>query len=429
MKASLFSGLSLTLAGLILFAPPLRAADKLLHTKTIIGVEQGVVPPRMVIRLNFLDAKDKPVRDAVLVVTGDLTKSSSYTLLAKGKNGQTKAVEIEKVILRNNNDQFAGEVDVFPKGELSADATYTIQPKPDIWKLKTGYALTAEEGPIAISGPNIKLAHEEIANRALQNKVEFLNGSAVGAGSVRATYTYDSPLAVDWLHVEALGKADFDLRSQDKTKYFNSIVGQLSAFYASKWFFGAQSVPELPGEVIPRSAIPYHLGLNGTLESDQTFETVDATAGLSFVAYVNNPITDVLRKLFVPKIDELEKGVAPKFKFGYDYVGHVKQGVDAGTGSQRLTADLYWSMPVARGWKLPEIIYKDAFDADFLVDVETVCDVEKGRFFDNSKLSLDFHSQVKPDKSPSFTLTYAQGKATPTFKHFDAFLAGVKMPF
>ncbi|HWY52651.1 MAG TPA: hypothetical protein VNW72_14335 [Chthoniobacterales bacterium] len=401
------------------------AADKVLHTKTIIGVDDG----RIVIRLNFFDADNKQVRDAVLVVTDELTQTAAYTLLAKDKDGKSQTVQIEKVVLRNNSPQFAGGVDIFPKGNLSADTTYTIQPKPGLWKLKPGYSLTAEETPLPVSGPNIKLAAEEIKNRALQNKIEFLNGSAVGAGSARATYLYDSPLSAEWLHVEALGKADFDFRSQDKTKYFNSIVGQLSAFYASKWTFGSQPTPEFPGETMPSGAIPYHIAINGSVESDQTFNTVDATGGVSFVAYANNPITDALHKIFVPNIDALEAGVAPKFKFGYDYVGHVKNGVDTGTGSERLTADVYWSMAVARGWKLPDFLYKDGFDADFIVDVETVYAFEKGKFFDNSKLTLDFHSQLKPDKSPSLTFTYAQGKATPTFKHFDALLAGVKFPF
>ena len=86
-------------------------------------------------------------------------------------------------------------------------------------------------------------------------------------------------------------------------------------------------------------------------------------------------------------------------------------------------------MPIARGWKVPDIIYKGSFDADFLIDIETIYDPVEAKFFNNSKLTLDFHSQVNPDKSPAFTLTYAQGKATPTFKHFDAFLAGLKIPF
>ena len=29
----------------------------------------------------------------------------------------------------------------------------------------------------------------------------------------------------------------------------------------------------------------------------------------------------------------------------------------------------------------------------------------------------------------SFTLSYTRGKAKPTFKHFDSFLAGFKIPF
>lgn len=417
----------LLMIGLIVAAvTQLWAADKLLHIKTIVGVEQKG-PPRLVIRLNLFDANEKQSREPVIIVTDELTQPDSYTVLAKGKDA--KPVAIEKVVPRNSDGHFAGGVDLFPTGDLSTDATYTVLPKPGVWKLRPGYTLSRVEAPLAVSGPNIKLAHEEIKNRALQNKVEFLNGSVIGAGSARATYTYDRPRDTDWLRIEAVGKADFDFRSEDKTKYFNSVVGQLSAFYVSKWVLATESVPELPGEVVPRYAIPYHVGLSSSVESDQTFRTVDLTTGLTFVAYANNLVTDVLHSLLVPRIDELEAGVAPKFKFGYDYVGHVKEGVDAGTGNHRVTADFYWSMPVGRGWKLPEFIYKERFDADFLVDVETVYDLQKGRFFDNSKLTLDFHSQVNSDKSPAFTLTYAQGKATPTFKHFDALLAGLKVPF
>src|SRR2546430_3618646 len=151
------------------------AADKVLHTKTIIGVDDG----RIVIRLNFFDAENKQVRDAVLVVTDEITQTAAYTLLAKDKDGKSKAVQIDKVVLRNNSPQFAGGVDIFPKGTLSADTTYTIQPKSGLWKLKAGYSLTAEETPLPVSGPNIKLWNDEIKNRALQNKVEFLNGSTV----------------------------------------------------------------------------------------------------------------------------------------------------------------------------------------------------------------------------------------------------------
>ncbi len=90
-------------------------------------------------------------------------------------------------------------------------------------------------------------------------------------------------------------------------------------------------------------------------------------------------------------------------------------------------------MPILRNQGLRPLISDRVVDADFLIDLGGIYDIEKTRFTNTTTLSFEVHwrkaLEHASDKDPAFTLSYAQGKATPTFKNFDAFLAGVKLPF
>jgi len=80
---------------------------------------------------------------------------------------------------------------------------------------------------------------------------------------------------------------------------------------------------------------------------------------------------------------------------------------------------------------------QQTFDLDFWPNWKASMIFEQGRFTDNSKLTLEIRphlllaDNVPPAqvaKMPAFTLTYAQGKASPTFNSFDTFLAGSNSP-
>ncbi len=151
-------------------------------------------------------------------------------------------------------------------------------------------------------------------------------------------------------------------------------------------------------------------------------------------SYIKNPLTTFLHGNVVKLLQgkELkEAGVAPYLFFSYDYVDHLKQGVSTATGNERLRADFSWSLPLLRGFEFPKTlgVTQQVFDADFLADVEVIYDFHSSKLMDNTKLTLEFRPEMAADKAPSFTLTYARGKATPTFKNFDALLAGMKIPF
>jgi hypothetical protein len=45
------------------------------------------------------------------------------------------------------------------------------------------------------------------------------------------------------------------------------------------------------------------------------------------------------------------------------------------------------------------------------------------------RLSLDIGPVIEDKTAPRFTVTYVNGKTTPTFRNYNALLAGFKLPF
>jgi len=398
--------------------------------KADVGIDRSKSPPRVVVRLAFYDGTPQPeniITDRILKVNDQVKSTDSYTL-RRGK----ETISLEEVKLRNydSDEQTAGAVELVPKENLKADADYCIEVKPSVWHFVAGVTPPSEEC-CKVSKDELKTELEYATHRELKNKAELKSGSTAGAGSLRYTYNYDSPLSQypSWLHFEALAKSAFNLRSEDRTKYFNSLVAQVSGFYVNSW-----NAPTVFGGNSDQRKSPYYVGISGNLESDQTFSTVDSTAGLQLRTFVRNPITDLFYLLLVHgDAKTTEAGIKPRFELGYAYVDHIKQGVDTHSGNERLTAGFSWWMPILRNQGLRPLISDRVVDADFLIDLGGIYDIEKTRFTNTTTLSFEVHwrkaLEHASDKDPAFTLSYAQGKATPTFKNFDAFLAGVKLPF
>jgi|ERR1051325_5937101 hypothetical protein len=420
---------SLLVLGLVTTTFVHAATHESIVVKTGVGIDRTKKPPRVVIELTFHDEKTgNIITDRILKVDSHVKSSDSYVLKA-GK----KPVSLEEVRLRNydSSDETAGAIQLVPKENLKADADYCIEVKPNVWHFVNGVTPPVVKDCVKVTKEEIKTELEYADHRELKNKVEFKSsGSSVAAGSVRYTYNYDSPLSQypSWWHFEALGKADFNLLSEDRAKYFNSIVGQVSGFYVNSW-----TTPWGDKAQIDQRQSPYYVGLSGNVESDQKFETVDSTVGIQVRSFVKNPVTDFLYGLMVFGEAKNEAGIKPRFELGYAYVGHIKESMDTHSGSNRFTGTFSWWVPVLRNQGFSPLVRDRVADVDFQIEVGGIYDIEKSELTDTTNLSLDIHwrkaLEKASDKDPSFTLSYAQGKATPTFKHFDAFLAGLKIPF
>ncbi|MEN3368460.1 MAG: hypothetical protein V7609_603 [Verrucomicrobiota bacterium] len=247
-----------------------------------------------------------------------------------------------------------------------------------------------------------------------------------GAGGAILSGKIDARLGrviKDQIYINATASADISIEGTDPKKYFNSIIGQVNATYVlpnKDYFIIGHGSPEF--------------GLVGRIESDKEFKTINGTLGLGVWFTVDNGITRAIgNAIYIGRRVEIDPpNHAPAVWLSYDYVGKLKND-DAGstyqTGNNRFKANLYWPLWIAHGWDLTAGIVDSKYSLRLLIDVTPIYDIQKSRGFVEEKVSLEVMPETTTGKKPAFVLSYANGKATPTFTNVNTFLAGFKMPW
>ena len=356
-------------------------------------------------------------------------KADNYVIIER------KSGEADREIPIDGNPRPRGlggiqNIFLVPKEEIPAKG------KKYILRVTHSLTIEAPDGSHGVAPPKdytldntiAELDREILAPESVESKFELQAGS--GGGAVSARYHFrkdqvkqelrDGVTSNDaWFHIDLTAKADVNVTPKEKNKYFDSMTTELDLFHAYSW-------PNLPNDMKVLPAIMGHseFGLTGRFETDRDFTTMDATAGAAYSVFVKNPVTTWLHSAFVPKIKEA--GVAPLFIVAYDYVTQIRQGAATDTGNNRLRGEFSWSLPILREQSVP---FLGSTDADALFDVGGIYDFDKQVVTDTTKLTLEVRQHDASDDSWSYTLTYAQGKATPIYKHFDAILAGLKKTF
>jgi hypothetical protein len=392
--------------------------------------------PVMVVSIGYArPPTDDSFENFAIAIKGDMSdyeNPSLYRLIATNKKGEKEIVPIERVIVSGVEENGASAVNLVPKAILKADFKYEVELlSPDMFQPQSPQFVRAtQKDDLSVPAAEVTAELDYIHMRTLENKAELKQGDHLGAGSFSYTYRFYQPVtgAAPMRFVEASAKADVDFFSKNSESYFNSIVAKVSALQLNLW----KATEELQGA--------YYIGLEGSFESDKDFNTIDGSTGLAFKAHVKNWLTTSLHNTILDftstRTDEsgqrilgraLDAGVAPLFSLNYDYVGHVKHSDDTNSGSQRLKGGFTWDWPLAR--KFTVSILNSDFDADILITLEAIYDVNMEVVRDNSKVALDLHQRRAKDDGFSFTFSYERGKATPTFKNVDTLLAGAKMSF
>ncbi|MEY2511339.1 MAG: hypothetical protein QOE26_2102 [Verrucomicrobiota bacterium] len=274
-------------------------------------------------------------------------------------------------------------------------------------------ASSADMGPTTIDTSGVK-----------QNFLSLLAGSADGAilsGKVIGTFGKVTAFAGNDIFLRGKATADLNVKGSDARDYFNSIVGEFDAFVERNYetFFTGPGMGEL--------------GLRTKIESDQKFKTIDGTLGLAAWFSVKNGFTDFVNRVTYFSDPQRHASIAPVVALGYDYVSQFENGSGTSapvesTGRNRLSGKLDWPLEIARGWDLRRTPLAALYDIDLIIDVTPIYDIKEGKFFVENKLSLEITPASDKNKA-SFVLTYANGKATPTFQNVDTILAGLKLPF
>jgi hypothetical protein len=259
-----------------------------------------------------------------------------------------------------------------------------------------------------------------------QHFLSVLSGGTEGAivsGKLNANLGRVFTVRDTDIFVRGKATADVQIKNGDQTTdYFNSVVGALDSFI------------EHPFNRPIQGSGTEEIGLRSKFESDQSFRTMNATIGLSYWTTIDNSVTRGINHLFYLSPDRDQRSfLAPAIVIGYDYVGKIESGDGSSarrveTSRHRLSGHLDWPIEIINALDLKKTPLGAVYDVDLLVDVTPYFDLVNNKFLVEEKISLEIVPAVDKNKA-SLIVTFANGKATPTFKNVNTIVAGLKIPF
>lgn len=387
-----------------------------------------------------------------LIVDTAVTSAGSYELIGK-KGNELKTLEIASVrAIPKGGPALRLEVIPKEKPDITKFESFQLRPKnPATWRFNDGSTYHYQKGA-AFAALDAKILREDSNYyrrfSGLENHLD--TGHNVDGGVLSLELHYEARSPEESTEPGAFvffinAKGDFVFPTKEKGSYYNSLSADLEFVYSHLPDVSESSNP--PGTPFdPHNIAPpknrwepfWDIGLSAKYESDQSFDNVNLLVGVVAHVIARNPITDQIQRgillhgpLFLNPKRIVDATIAPLFTFRYDYVNHVEDGKEIDTGQNRFTGSLFYRLPLARQIDVLKNtgLTQQVFDSDFIAELEVVYDCDKKKVTNNSKLTLEIRPHTDIEHQPSFILTYAQGKATPTFQHFDAFLAGFKIPF
>lgn len=390
---------------------------------------------RSVIRVGITDDQGKPLYHIIRSDSPAAAKASSFKVLIDGKADKPLAVQIVPHAPQANFPGLQSEI-LLGSTELDQAKGYSVQliqnaDDPPGIELK-GFAPIAKFGPVNV-GAAPRNAEFLARNKAIQRKLSILGGENGTSASIKLTYGMDSlansSSAEDpakprdynrFSRFQAMLDADLSYHPDKNHNYINSINAEADYVFAQ--FFQAKNFGDVRGL--------FETGFAGRFEADQAFDKINVTIGWTNWLSINSPgLSKFATGLCF--IGKPEANVPPILVFSYDYVSPVKDDLPANnkgedTGRNRLRGRFYWSIQLAHD---ADLLIVKHYDADLLIDVGGTYDFETGKAMPDVRLSLDIGPETESDTAPKFTLTYVNGKTTPTFRNYSALLAGFKQAF
>jgi hypothetical protein len=387
-----------------------------------------------------------------LIVSPAVTAAASYELIGKKGNDLTP-LEIASVRAVPKGGT-AMRLVFIPKEKPKIDKFEAFQLRPKdaaTWKFTDGSTYHYPKGSsFAALDTKVLQANSNYYRRFSGFQNHFDTGHNLDGGVLSLEVHYEARTSEESTAQDAYlflfnAKGDFVFPTKEKTSFFNSLSADLEYVYSHLPDTAESSAPA-GAPFDPHNLAPpknrwepfWDLGLSAKYESDQSFDNVNLLVGVVGHLIARNPITDSIQEailmhgpLFLNPRRLRVATIAPLFTFRYDYVNNVKDSKEVDTGQNRFTGALFYRLPLAREIDLLKRtgLTQQVFDSDFVAELEVVYDFDKQKVANNSKLTLEILPHSGAQNQPAFILTYAQGKATPTFQHFDAFLAGLKIPF
>jgi hypothetical protein len=382
------------------------------------------------IRIGLVDAGGHELNHLIRSDSPAATEAKRFKLLEGGDSKKILEIQIFKKQSQAKFSDLQSEIILLPP-KLDESKEYTLEMTQGAGELPgielKGFPAIAKFGPVRIekAGRNAEFLSR---NKAVQTNASIFGGKDGASASVKLTYGLDSfskpGASTDrFWRFQSLLDADLSYNPKKTRDYINSINGEADFVLAQ--YFKAPSLGGMRGL--------FKTGIAGRFESDQLFGRVNLTVGWTNWLSLNSPGLDKFSTSLC-MLGKPEAAVPPILIFSYDYVSPVKndlassdQGVQA--GHNRLRGRFYWSLAIAHNANL---LIVHNYDADLLIDIGAVYDFDSGKTLPDVRLSFEIGPAAKETSAsmaPRFTLSYVNGRTTPTFRNFNALLAGFKLAF
>jgi hypothetical protein len=370
-------------------------------------------PPQMMLQVQALDQRRKITP---FTPGSPAWNKSAYKVEAvKGTKRTTVAL---KNVYAVETIQGYQTIYLEPEKPLDIGAAHEVALiPPGAWRVRDGTI----DGPGSVGVDVLKAEDEYNKLIATKNHVDIERAEKGTALSFNARYIMNKPLTVEngATHLEASIRGNVALDTKKYSVYSDNFEAELGFFYGS--YLGRKK------DV--RSGWPFFIGLDSRLEADRDFSVVNGAHGVWTKLFTPDlpPFHWLSRGLLPEEYRSEEATPAPLWEFGYQFITRYKEDEGASDyGDQRLSGRFTWEMALFRKMPFPVV---ETLDGDLNFQIGGIYHLESGEFTDETKVQLTLTKDRYDPKAIMMTLTYARGKTTPKFEHYDAVLAGFKKLF
>jgi|GEM_PF-4758742 len=363
-----------------------------------------------------------------------ITDASFWTMLeGDGNSNKVIACDVRPVPAPRGGG-YKG-VGLKPKKADDQGKLVTIVAKKDFNKadlLVSGYNLSGVDSGIRFSGaatPEIDRNYDK-GGKALATNLSVKQGK----GSV---YEFQAFAGMqDWVGDSYIrGQLQLDGRFNYQPKKADRLLDKID--------LQGQLLATTPFQIGGRDLTFFNqFGVEGGMTSDQQFDNVTGNVGVTAWSAINGEWIQDFSKWFClyPWHQPNRRAPAAIVSLNYEYAFNIHEDEatnirERNVDTDRFRAQFYWTLQLANSVPINKLLPFDAwqkmgeYEVNLVVNTSFIKDFKGDLFRPDINLSLEL-DPVKPSKySPSFTLTYLNGKTNTKFENYDALLAGIKVLF
>lgn len=371
--------------------------------------------------LNFYEGEKDNYIEVFATQGSPWKKTESYAIT---KSGTTEPlVEIEQVTTPRGGDSPGAIHLELKKPIVAVDYDLKIKGK---WTLARGSKEYVYHAPDEIH----KITKDSIAQeQAYQKQIGFRNSAEIAKADEGTALDFNFFYFSSRRHMFGFDEVRHEARIKGQIGFDTDDRNVFADAWSAEYSLNART---RTGDLWDRWRMPVYYAVSSTLEADRDFENVAGLAGVWVkveTAFLGKEVLEVFDNInpFINLNDPLEPApLAPFWELGYQFATTLEKDVGrVNYGDHRITGRLSWDFPLFRR------VGPEAFlvNGDLVIAAQGVYHPDTEKFTDETKVSAIFRRDTDEENPLIFTITYQQGKASPTFENYDALLVGFRQFF